>query len=155
MKLQAGDLAPGFTVPLSENAFLSLEAHRGKKVVLYFYPKDNTPGCTQQACDFKENLSHFNDKNCVVIGISKDSPQSHQKFSKKYDLPFYLGSDPQNTVASLYGVFIEKTLYGRTYKGTDRSTFLIDEKGYIEKVWRSVKVKNHVTEILKCLSPAL
>lgn len=155
MELQVGTLAPDFEIPIDENSFFSLKDHRGKKVILYFYPKDNTPGCTQEACDFKERWPEFHAKNCIVIGISKDSLQSHQNFSRKYGLPFYLGSDPQNRVAELYGVVVDKMLYGRAYRGVDRSTFLIDEKGYIEKVWRSVKVKDHATEILKCLSHTL
>lgn len=152
MELVPGSIAPDFTISVGKNSLFSLKDHRGKKVILYFYPKDNTPGCAQEACDFKSSFEDLVKINCVIIGISKDSLKSHEKFSLKYDLPFYLGSDPEATALGKYGVLVDKTLYGRTYKGIDRSTFLIDENGRVEKLWRSVKVKNHVQEILKCLT---
>lgn len=151
----AGTIAPDFTVATSEHSFFHLQDYRGKKVILYFYPKDNTPGCTQEACDFKSSFEKLTTKNCVIIGISKDSVTSHEKFSQKYGLPFYLGSDPEGKILEEYGVLVEKKLYGRSYKGIDRSTFLIDENGQVEKVWRSVKVNNHVEEVLKCLTPMM
>lgn len=151
----AGTIAPDFTVATSDHSFFRLKDYRGKKVILYFYPKDNTPGCTQEACDFKSFFEKLTHKNCVIIGISKDSIPSHEKFSQKHALPFYLGSDPEGEVLEKYEVLVEKKLYGRSYRGIDRSTFLIDEKGQIEKVWRSVKVNNHVEEILKCLTPMM
>ncbi|HCI48716.1 MAG: hypothetical protein A2977_00060 [Alphaproteobacteria bacterium RIFCSPLOWO2_01_FULL_45_8] len=155
MALVDGSIAPDFTVSVGENSAFALKDHRGKKVILYFYPKDNTPGCTQEACDFKSSFRDLAQKNCVLIGISKDSLKSHANFSQKYRLPFPLGSDPKGEIAQTYGALTENNLYGRTYKGINRSTFLIDENGHIEKVWRSVKVNNHVQEILKCLIPKI
>ncbi|MFN7662880.1 MAG: peroxiredoxin [Alphaproteobacteria bacterium] len=151
MDLQPGSPAPQFSIPTDNDRVFSLKEHLGKKIVLYFYPKDNTSGCTQQALDFKEQLAKFQHHNCLVLGISKDSLASHNRFSTKYELPFDLGSDPDKKACQLYNVLVQKTLYGRAYEGIDRSTFLINEKGQIEKVWRSVKVNNHVNEVLKCL----
>lgn len=151
MDLQPGSPAPQFSIPTGNARVFSLKEHLGKKILLYFYPKDNTSGCTQQALDFKDHLPQFQQNNCIVLGISKDSLSSHTRFSTKYELPFDLGSDPDKKICHLYNVLVQKTLYGRAYEGIDRSTFLINEKGQIEKVWRSVKVNNHVNEVLECL----
>lgn len=155
MQPVSGDIAPDFTISIGEESFFSLADHLGKKVLVYFYPKDDTPTCTQQACDFKAFFSQFTLENCVIIGISKDSSESHKEFSNKYHLPFYLGSDPEGFVLSKYGVLVTKSMYGRIYTGINRSTFLINQKGQIEKIWRSVKLKNHVEEVLRCLNTTI
>jgi len=148
-------MAPDFTVSTGISSVFSLKNQRGKSVILYFYPKDNTPGCTQEACDFKEAFQDFREKNTVIIGLSKDSIKSHLSFSEKHDLPFYLGSDPDGNVLEKYGVWIEKSMYGRSYMGIERATFLIGKNGKIEKIWRKVKVKNHVQEILNTIKASL
>jgi peroxiredoxin Q/BCP len=155
MELSAGSIAPNFTVSIGKDSFFTLMDQRGKKVILYFYPKDNTPGCTQEACDFRDSFPKFSNKNCIIIGISKDSSNTHEIFSQKHALPFYLGSDPTGEILEKYGVLVEKSMYGRMYKGIERTTFLINERGRIENVWRHVKVKNHIQEILKCLSTTI
>jgi len=119
--------------------------------VLYFYPKDNTSGCTKEAVGFKEALPEIEKRNAVVLGVSKDSQESHRKFAEKYELPFILLSDPDLKVIQKYGVWVEKSMYGRKYMGVERSTFIIDEKGKIKKIFRKVKVKNHIEEVLKAL----
>lgn len=151
MTLEAGKKAPLFTIKTQKERDFSLADAMGKKVILYFYPKDNTPGCTQESCDFKEAFDILTNLNVDIIGVSKDNVTSHKKFAEKYNLPFPLGADIDRSVLEAYGVWIEKKLYGRTYMGIDRATFLIDENGKIEKIWRHVKVKNHVKEILDYL----
>ncbi|MCQ2027205.1 peroxiredoxin, partial [Clostridium butyricum] len=126
-----------------------LSDYINKKVILYFYPKDNTPGCSREAQDFKESIKDFTDNNTIIIGISRDSIKSHDKFIEKYDLPFLLLSDEEETVCNLYGVLKEKTMFGKKCFGIERSTFLIDENGIIKKIYRKVKVAGHVDE-LKC-----
>lgn len=128
----------------------SLADFLGKKLVLYFYPKDNTSGCTKQACDFNENLKAFEKLKCNVVGVSKDSYKSHDNFSKKFDLRFPLISD-DGSFSQAFGVWVEKSMYGRKYFGIERSTFLIDEKGFVEKIWRKVKVPGHVDEVKESL----
>jgi peroxiredoxin Q/BCP len=155
MTLLIKDTAPDFTVSIGNSSVFSLKNQRGKNVILYFYPKDSTPGCTQEACDFKEAFQDFREENTVIIGLSKDSIKSHLSFSEKYGLPFYLGSDPDGNVLEKYGVWIEKSMYGRSYMGIERATFLIDGNGKIEKIWRKVKVKNHVQEILNTIKVSL
>jgi peroxiredoxin Q/BCP len=140
--------APDFTLPTLDGTTLSLSEFRGQKVVLYFYPKDDTPGCTQEACDFRDNLIKLKELGTAVLGISKDSPESHQRFTQKYKLPFPLLSDEEGKVCGLYGVLKEKTLFGKKTKGIERSTFLIDEKGIVREIWRKVKAKGHVLQIL-------
>lgn len=145
--LKIGDKAPLFSLP-GHKGDISLKDLRGSKVIVYFYPKDDTSGCTKEACTFQENISAFNKADAVVIGISKDSLASHEKFAKKYKLGFNLGSDEDTKVAAAYGAWIEKSMYGRKYMGIDRSTFLIDEKGVLQGVWRKVSVPGHVEEVL-------
>jgi peroxiredoxin Q/BCP len=127
---------------------VSLDGLRGKKVVLYFYPKDDTPGCTKEACGFRDSIADFEAANTVLIGVSPDGVASHDKFKAKYQLPFTLGSDAEHAVAEAYGSWVEKSMYGRKYMGVDRSTFLIDETGQLKAVWRKVKVPGHVEEVL-------
>ncbi len=149
--VEVGKKAPQFTLPDSFGNKVSLKSFLGKKVVLYFYPKDNTSGCTKEALAFKEALPEVEKRNAVIIGVSKDSQESHQKFIAKYDLPFILLSDPELKVIQKYGVWVEKSMYGRKYMGVERSTFIIDEKGKIKKIFRKVKVAKHVEEVLKAL----
>ena len=129
--LEAGTKAPAFELPDQNGTMHTLEEYRGKKVILYFYPKDNTPGCSKQACAFKDAYSAFQQANVIVIGISKDSQRSHQNFIQKYELPFLLLSDPQLEAIQAYDVWQEKKLYGKTYMGVVRATYIIDEDGMI------------------------
>jgi thioredoxin-dependent peroxiredoxin len=138
-----GEEAPDFTLETDEEKQVSLKDYRGKKVVLYFYPKDGTPGCTTEALEFKDVTEEFAKEGAVILGISKDSVKSHQKFKEKHQLPFTLLSDPEAKVLSEYGVWKEKVLYGRKFMGTERTTFLIDEKGIIRKIYRKVKPEGH------------
>lgn len=147
--LKAGDKAPDFILAADSGEKISLKDYRGKKVILYFYPKDMTSGCTAEACDFRDNITKFEKKNAVVIGVSPDSTKSHVKFRDKYDLPFTLLSDESKSMLEDYGVWREKSMYGRKYMGVVRTTFVIDEKGKIEKIFEKVKVDGHIDEILK------
>jgi len=140
--LTAGMEAPDFTLPDSEGKMHTLSSYRGKNVVIYFYPKDMTPGCTQESCDFRDAFDLFAEKNTVIIGISVDSETSHSKFAEKYSLPFILLSDKEKKIVDSYGVWIEKRMYGKKYMGTERTTFLIDEKGIIKEVFNKVKVND-------------
>ncbi|MGM9609066.1 MAG: thioredoxin-dependent thiol peroxidase [Eubacteriales bacterium] len=146
--LEAGMKAPDFTLRDGAGKEVSLSDYRGKKVVLYFYPKDNTPGCTRQACAFAGAYAGFRDKGVQVIGVSRDSVESHRKFAEKYALPFVLLSDPDLQVIQAYGVWGEKKLYGKVSFGVTRTTFLIDETGTIQKVMRKVKPDTNAQEIL-------
>lgn len=149
MTLNIGDQAPDFTLPTDmENTSITLSKLRGKKVVLYFYPKDNTPGCTKEACDFRDNFNLFKQQGIEVLGISKDSAKAHTKFKEKYTLPFTLLVDANADVCEAYGVVNKKSLFGKTFLGIQRSTFLIDEKGIIIGIWRKVKVSGHVEQVL-------
>ena len=150
--LEVGMKAPDFTLLDKRGNSVSLSDFLGKKVVLYFYPKDSTPGCTRQACAFAQNHSNFEDKNVVVIGVSKDSVASHLKFAEKYELPFVLLSDPELQAIQAYGVWQEKKLYGKVSMGVVRSTYLIDEQGMIEKVMPKVKPDTNAAEILAYLN---
>ena len=149
--LEVGKKAPQFTLPDSDGNKVSLKDYLGQKVVLYFYPKDNTSGCTREACDFRDSLSQFNKIKIAVLGVSKDSQSSHIKFRDKYDLNFPLLSDIETKVIQKYGIWKEKSMYGKKYMGVERSTFLIDEKGKIEKIYKKVKVTDHVSQILSDL----
>jgi len=149
--LTPGTKAPEFTLNDKDGKSVSLTDFRGKKIVLYFYPKDNTPGCTRQACAFASAYDVFRELNTVVIGISKDSAASHGKFAEKYALPFILLSDPELTAIQAYGVWQEKKLYGKVSMGVIRTTFLIDENGYIEQVMPKVKPDTNAEEILAFL----
>lgn len=148
-ELKVGDKAPNFTLPTDGGGEISLSSFKGEKVVLYFYPKDDTPGCTKESCSFNENLSALNKMNTQVIGLSKCSVKKHDKFKAKYDLTFPLASDENNDVCEQYGTWVEKSMYGRKYMGIDRSTFLIDEKGKIAQIWRKVKVPGHVEAVME------
>lgn len=150
-ELNIGDLAPNFTLPKDGGGEISLEALRGKTVVLYFYPKDDTSGCTNQAIQFSEKKDEFEDKNAIIIGVSKDSIKSHDKFKAKYDLKIDLLSDEELNVANAYGTWVEKSMYGRKYMGMDRSTFLIDTDGKIKKIWRKVKIPGHIDDVIKSI----
>ena len=149
--LEVGTKAPGFTLLDKDNKEVSLSDFAGKKIVLYFYPKDNTPGCTRQACAFAGAYAGFRAKDVVVIGISKDSVKSHAKFAEKHELPFVLLSDPDLEAIQAYDVWKEKKLYGKTSMGVVRTTFIINEHGMIEKVLPKVKPDTNATEILAYL----
>ena len=149
--LEKGTKAPDFTLFDKDGTEVSLSDFSGKKIVLYFYPKDNTPGCTRQACAFAESFEKFKELDAAVIGISKDSVSSHVKFAEKYSLPFVLLSDPEHKVIEAFGAWQEKKNYGKTYFGTVRSTFIIDENGIIEKVMPKVKPDTNAAEILEYL----
>ena len=149
--LEAGVKAPAFTLPDQDGNPVSLSDFLGKKVILYFYPKDNTPGCTRQACAFAGSYDAFRDLDAVVIGVNKDSSASHRKFAEKYDLPFLLLSDPELGVLQAYDVWQEKKLYGKVSMGVVRTTFIIDENGVIEKVMPKVKPDTNAADILAYL----
>ena len=149
--LKEGMIAPEFTLPNEKGEEISLSNFRGKKVVLYFYSKDNTPGCTRQACAYAGAYALFEEKNAVVIGVSKDSATSHEKFAAKHGLPFLLLADPEKEVHSLYGVLKEKTMYGKKTIGTERTTFLINEEGVIVRVRKKVNPDTDPAEVLALL----
>lgn len=148
MESLVGNVAPDFTLVNAQGELVSLQNYKGKKVVLYFYPKDMTPGCTTQACDFRDKQEDFTSLNAVILGVSPDDEKKHAKFTEKHGLPFELLVDAEHEVAETYGVWVLKKMYGREYMGIERSTFLIDESGVVVKEWRKVKVKNHIQEIL-------
>jgi len=145
------DVAPDFQLPTQDGSPLRLSDLRGRKVVLYFYPKDDTPGCTTQACGLRDAWSRFEQKGAVVLGISPDAPEDHVKFRQKYDLPFTLLADTGHQVAELYGVWKEKSLYGRTYFGNERTTFVVGEDGRIAHVFPKVKPEEHTEQVLAVL----
>lgn len=149
MSAEVGKPAPDFTLPTDGGGTVSLKDLRGKKVVVYFYPKDDTPGCTKEACGFRDSMPDFGAVDAEIVGISKDSVAKHDKFKAKYDLPFTLGADQDGSVTEAYGVWVEKSMYGKKSMGIERSTFLIDRDGKIAKVWRKVKVPGHVDEVLE------
>ena len=146
--LKAGDAAPNFDIPTDGGGRASLAGLKGKKLVLYFYPKDDTSGCTSEAKAFTEGADAFAKAGAAVIGVSKDSVLSHEKFKAKYDLGFALGADVDGKTVEAYGVWVEKSMYGRKYMGIERATFLIDPQGKIARVWRKVKVPGHASEVL-------
>ncbi len=148
MTLAAGDMAPAFTLPATDGRTLSLESLRGRKVVLYFYPKDDTSGCTLEAKDFQTFKREFEAAGTEIIGISPDAMKSHDKFRAKYGLDFALASDEGKAMLGAYGVWVEKSMYGRKYMGVERTTLLIDRDGRIARVWEKVKVPGHVEEVL-------
>lgn len=150
---QVGDRAPAFGLPAVPGGLVKLSDFKGKKnVVVYFYPRDNTPGCTAEACDFRDAWASFESAEAVVLGISTDSLESHQKFSEKLTLPFHLLSDEDHAICEKYGVWVEKNLYGKKSMGVQRATFLIDKAGNIAAVWPKVKVKGHVAEVTAAAS---
>ena len=148
MAVAVGKKAPEFTLQGSSKDSISLKDLKGKTVVLYFYPKDDTPGCTKEACDFRDSLKKFTSKKAVVLGVSPDTLKAHDKFIDKFELPFELLSDPDHAVAEKYGVWVEKSMYGRKYMGIERSTFVIDPDGKLKAAFRKVKVDGHVDEVL-------
>lgn len=143
-----GEEAPNFTLKSDEKRDISLSDYIGKKVVLYFYPKDGTPGCTNEAKAFRDAIKDFEKKNAIILGVSKDSVESHQKFKQKHELPFTLLSDPEGEVLSLYGVWKQKSVFGKTFMGIERTTFLLDEYGVVRKIYRKVRVKDHAQACL-------
>ena len=149
MSLEKGMQAPDFEVQNQNGETVKLSDYRGKKVILYFYPKDSTPGCTAQACNLRDNYAELQKQGYVVLGISTDNEKSHQKFIEKQELPFDLLADTEKVVHDLYGTWVEKNMYGRKYMGTARKTFVIDEEGKIEDIIEKVKTKEHTNQILK------
>ncbi|HEY6583758.1 MAG TPA: thioredoxin-dependent thiol peroxidase [Gaiellaceae bacterium] len=149
--VEEGSPAPTFTLTSDSGEQVSLESFRGQPVVLYFYPRDDTPGCTAQACGIRDNYDDFEERGAVVLGVSPDEETAHVKFKQKYGLPFTLLADPEHTVSELYGVWGERNYMGRTYMGVERSTFLIDSEGRVSKVMRKVKPDTHVEQVLQAL----
>ena len=149
--IAVGDPAPDFRLSADDGRSYALKELRGKKVVLYFYPKDDTPGCTKEACSFRDNLGRVTSKGAIVLGMSRDDVKSHAKFREKYHLNFPLLADVDGHVTEAYGVWKEKNLYGRRYMGIERTTFLIDKDGRIARVWPKVKVEGHTDEVLAAL----
>jgi peroxiredoxin Q/BCP len=148
MSLTVGSVAPDFEQKNQNGELVKLSDFRGQKVVLYFYPKDSTPGCTAQACNLNDNLDALKAKGYVVLGVSVDSPKSHKKFIEKYGLGFTLISDEDHSVVEAYGVWVEKSMYGRSYMGTARTTFIIDENGVIQNIISKVDTKNHTSQVI-------
>jgi peroxiredoxin Q/BCP len=146
--IKIGDRAPSFVLQDQTGAMVSSETLRGSSYLIYFYPKDDTPGCTLEACSFRDSMPRFNAKGVRVLGVSPDSPDVHARFTKKYGLPFSLLSDPEKTLAKAYGVWVMKKNYGREYMGVERSTFFVDRSGVVRKTWRSVRVPGHVDEVV-------
>jgi peroxiredoxin Q/BCP len=147
-----GKAAPAFTLETDTGESLSLKDLKGKNVVLYFYPKDDTSGCTTEACEFRDLMPHFKKGSAVILGVSPDSVKSHQKFKTKYDLPFTLLADTEHAIAEKYGVWKEKSMYGRKYMGVERTTFLIDAAGKLRKVFEKVKPAGHAEEVAAALA---
>lgn len=152
MSLNEGSTAPGFTLKDDAGEDVSLKDFKGKTVVLYFYPKDDTPGCTKEACDFRDNEKQFKKKDAVILGVSADPVESHGKFKKKYGLPFQLLSDPDKKMIQSYGVWKEKSMYGKKYMGIERTTFVIGPDGKIVKIYPKVSVTGHIEEVLSGLN---
>ena len=149
MSVSEGDKAPAFSMTTDGGGTVSLKDLKGQSVVLYFYPKDDTPGCTKEACAFRDLMPDFSGVDAAIIGVSKDSVKRHDNFKAKYELPFTLASDGDGSVCEAYGTWVQKKLYGREYMGIERATFLIDGKGVIRKIWHKVKVAGHAEEVLE------
>ncbi len=149
MSIEQGSTAPGFEMAANNGQTVSLTSLKGKNIVLYFYPKDDTPGCTTEAKDFTALAGEFRKANTTIIGVSKDTVAKHEKFIAKHELNVTLGSDEEGKVLEAYGVWVEKNMYGRKYMGIERSTFLIDAAGTVQNVWRKVKVKGHAAAVLE------
>ena len=147
--LNEGDIAPDFAVADQDGNEVKLSNYKGKNVVLYFYPRDMTPGCTKQACSLRDGISDLKKNNIEVLGVSTDDEKKHQKFIAKYELPFTLLADTENKVSDIYGVWVEKNMYGKKYMGIKRTTFLIDENGKIVKIFKKVNVSEHADEVLE------
>ena len=154
MTLNEGDQAPAFSLPADNGQTVSLADYAGKKVVLYFYPKDDTPGCTKQAIGFTEKIKEFEAQEAVVIGMSPDKAAKHDKFIAKHNLAITLAADEEKETLEAYGVWVEKSMYGKKYMGVERTTFLIDENGKINQIWRKVKVPGHVEAVLTAVEAA-
>ena len=150
--VEEGKVAPDFSLPNADGELIKLSSFKGKNIILYFYPKDNTPGCTKQACDFRDSIQNYDAVNAVVIGISPDDEASHRKFRDKFDLPFLLLADPDRKAIEAYGVWKEKNMYGKKYMGVERSTVVIDKDGIVVKIIRKVKVDGHIDSVLSLLS---
>ncbi|HEV8243872.1 MAG TPA: thioredoxin-dependent thiol peroxidase [Nitrospirales bacterium] len=150
-ELKIDDKAPNFSLPTQNGQTVSLKSLKGKQVVLYFYPKDDTPGCTKEACGFRDSITAIERANTIVLGVSMDDADSHQKFIKKYGLPYSLLCDEDGTVSKAYGVYKKKNMYGKTYWGIERSTFIIDEAGKLKAIFRKVKVDDHIDEVRAAL----
>ena len=151
MALKIGDKAPDFNLKNTKGEEVSLSGLKGKRVILYFYPKDDTPGCTVEACNFRDDFDLYQEKDAVILGVSRDGEASHKKFTEKFDLPFTLLSDEDHSVAEKYGAWGEKSMYGRKYMGIIRNTYVIDAEGKIEMIYEKVKPKDHSREILELL----
>lgn len=151
MSVNEGDKAPAFSMPTDGGGTINLKDLKGKNVVLYFYPKDSTPGCTKEACGFRDLMPDFSKVDAEIIGVSKDSIKRHDNFKAKHQLPFVLASDENDDVCERYGVWVEKSMYGKKFMGIERATFLIDGKGNVRKVWRKVKVPGHVEDVLEAV----
>ncbi len=149
MTIKPGDTAPDFTLATDSGGEIMLSDLRGNKVILYFYPKDLTPGCTKESCDFRDALPDFKRIDAAIIGISRDSVDRHDRFKAKYELNFPLAADEEGAVCKAYGVWVEKSMCGRKYMGIERSTFLIDGEGVVRQLWRKVKVKGHAQDVLQ------
>ena len=152
--IEAGQPAPSFSAQADDGRTVTLESLRGRYVVLYFYPKDDTPGCTTEACELRDAFPRFDAANATIIGVSPDSVASHVKFKKKFSLPFTLLADPDHAIAEAYGAWKQKAMYGRTYMGVERSTFLIDPTGTLTHVWRKVKADGHAADVATALAAA-
>lgn len=150
--LDIGDAAPDFSLPTDTGETLTLKDFKGRKLVLYFYPKDDTPGCTKQAIGFSADREAFDAAGAAILGVSRDTAEKHGKFRAKHDLSIDLGADTEGAVTEAYGVWVEKKMYGKTYMGIERSTFLIDEKGKIAAIWRKVKVPGHIEAVLAAVT---
>lgn len=149
--LNEGEKAPDFSLPANDGKTITLEDFKGKYVVLYFYPKDDTPGCTKEAQAFRDHIDQFQAANAVILGVSKDSVAKHEKFRSKYELPFDLISDEDGAMLESYGVWVEKNMYGKKYMGIQRTTFLIDGNGVIQRIWDKVKVAGHAEDVLAAI----
>ncbi len=150
-KTAIGKPVPDFTLPATSGQHITLSSLRGNHVVLYFYPKDSTPGCTQESCDFRDNIAEFKRRNAIVLGVSRDSIKSHENFKTKQSLPFELLADTDEELCALFDVIKMKNMYGKQVRGIERSTFLIDKDGVLRQEWRKVKVAGHVEEVLEAL----
>lgn len=149
MTLAVGDKAPNFEMNTDGDGKITLSDIKGYNVIVYFYPKDDTPGCTKEACEFRDAFPDFSSLDAKIVGVSKDTVAKHNKFKAKYDLPFQLAADEDGYVCDSYGTWVEKSMYGKKYMGIERATFLIDKEGVIRGIWRKVKVKGHVEEVLE------
>ena len=155
MTVKIGERAPDFEIENQDGEMVSLSQYKGKYIVLYFYPKDMTPGCTKQACDFRDNYEQFSDLNTVVLGISPDPIERHEKFINKHDLPFPLLADTEKKVAEMYDVWKLKKMFGKEFYGVERSTFIIDSEGVLREAWRRVRVKGHIDKTLEYIKENL